>query len=396
MQRQESVAYFPVDFGDSDIILRGKSYPKGTFATEILNMDRATVTEMLTVGAPMFHILQELIGGKFSEETFEKSKSAILNLTELLFRQKLFSYFDIQAEKERIDRMLSEDSKKLLSLFHRAKLQLQVEHQLGKQSELTEEGRQLLFYGERQMHDYTEMIRFYAYVPHDISNFMNAILNLEREKISTLKKRDESNFAKAYDDFFSDEEVRIGLLASQITPMIAGYNTRPTMQTEYVSLPRPGKRQQHILARRIYFCRIMDFLVADFCEGLHAGHSPKQCEICQRYFLMTSGRHQKYCNGYAPGDKKRRSCRTVGSRIARENRERSKDHPAKVEYRKRCNTVDHHLREGKIDARFASKVKELAKEKMYRAISDNEYFLNFYQAEMQQKAIYKEAEELLK
>ena len=396
MQRQESVAYFPVDFGDSDIILRGKSYPKGTFATEILNMDRATVTEMLTVGAPMFHILQELIGGKFSEETFEESKSAILNLTEILFRQKLFSYFDIQAEKERIDRMLSEDSKKLLSLFHRAKLQLQVEHQLGKQSELTEEGRQLLFFGERQMHDYTEMIRFYAYVPHDISNFMNAILNLEREKIGVLKKRDESNFAKAYDDFFSDEEVRIGLLASQITPMISGYNTRPAMQTEYVSLPRPGKRQQHILARRIYFCRIMDFLVADFCEGLHVGHSPKQCEICQRYFLMTSGRHQKYCNGYAPGDKKHRSCRTVGSRIARENRERSKDHPAKVEYRKRCNTVDHHLREGKIDAPFASKVKELAKEKMYRAISDNEYFLNFYQAEMQQKAIYKEAEELLK
>lgn len=396
MQRQESVAYFSVDFGDSDIILRGKSYPKGTFATEILNMDRATVTEMLKVGTPMFHILQELIGGKFSEETFDESKSAILNLTELLFRQKLFSYFDIQEEKERIDRMLSEDSKKLLSLFYRAKVQLQVEHQLGKQSELTEEGRQLLFFGERQMHDYTEMIRFYAYVPHDISNFMNAILNLEREKISTLKKRDESNFAKAYDDFFSDEEVRMGLLASQITPMIAGYNTRPAMQTEYVSLPRPGKRQQHILARRIYFCRIMDFLVADFCEGLHVGHSPKQCEICQRYFLMTNGRHQKYCNGYAPGDKKHRSCRTVGSRIARENRERSKDHPAKVEYRKRCNTVDHHLREGKIDARFASKVKELAKEKMYRAISDNEYFLNFYQAEMQQKAIYKEAEELLK
>lgn len=396
MQRQESVAYFSVDFGDSDIILRGKSYPKGTFATEILNMDRGTVTEMLKVGAPMFHILQELIGGKFSEETFDESKSAILNLTDLLFRQKLFSYFDIQAEKERIDRMLSEDSKKLLSLFYRAKLQLQVEHRLGKQSELTEEGRQLLFFGERQIHDYTEMIRFYAYVPHDISNFMNAILNLEREKISTLKKRDESNFAKAYDDFFSDEEVRMGLLASQITPMIAGYNTRPAMQTEYVSLPRPGKRQQHILARRIYFCRIMDFLVADLCEGLHVGHSPKQCEICQRYFLMTNGRHQKYCNGYAPGDKKHRSCRTVGSRIARENRERSKDHPAKVEYRKRCNTVDHHLREGKIDARFASKVKELAKEKMYRAISDNEYFLNFYQAEMQQKAIYKEAEELLK
>ena len=396
MQRQESVAYFFVDFGDKDIILRGKTYPKGMFATEMLNTDRDTVTKLLSAGAPIFQIFQDLIGGKFSEESFDESKFAILNLTELLFRQKLFSVLDIPAEIERIDRMFSEDSKKLLVLFHRAKLQLQVEQQLGKQSELTEEGRELFFFGERLMHDYIEMMRFYTYAPHDIANFLNAILNLEREKIRTLKKRDESNFAKAYDDFFSNEEIRIRLLASQVTPMIAGYNTRPAMQTEYISLVRPGKRQQHILARRIYFCRIMDFLVADFCEGLHVGHSPKQCEICQRYFLMTSGRHQKYCNGYAPGDKKHRSCRTVGSRIARDNRERSKDHPAKVEYRKRCNTVDHHLREGKIDARFASKVKELAKEKMYRAISDNEYFLNLYQAEMQQKAIYKEAEELLK
>ena len=244
MQRQESVAYFSVDFGDKDIIFRGKTYPKGMFATEMLNTDRDTVTKLLSAGAPIFQIFQDLIGGKFSEESFDESKFAILNLTELLFRQKLFSVLDIPAEIERIDRMFSEDSKKLLVLFHRAKLQLQVEQQLGKQSELTEEGRELFFFGERLMHDYIEMMRFYTYAPHDIANFLNAILNLEREKISMLKKRDESNFAKAYDDFFSNEEIRIGLLASQVTPMIAGYNTRPAMQTEYVSLARPGKRQQ--------------------------------------------------------------------------------------------------------------------------------------------------------
>ena len=61
MQRQESVAYFSVDFGDKDIILRGKSYPKGTFATEMLNTDRDTVTKLLSAGVPIFQIFQDLI-----------------------------------------------------------------------------------------------------------------------------------------------------------------------------------------------------------------------------------------------------------------------------------------------------------------------------------------------
>ena len=89
MQRQESVAYFSVDFGDKDIILRGKSYPKGTFATEMLNTDRDAVTKLLSAGAPRFQIFQDLIGGKFSEESIDESKSAILNLTELLLRKFL-------------------------------------------------------------------------------------------------------------------------------------------------------------------------------------------------------------------------------------------------------------------------------------------------------------------
>ena len=393
---KESVAYFPVDFGDKDIIIRGKSYPKGTYATEILNLDKQFLTDLLMDAAPLFHVLQDLIAGFFTEQSFDAAKEAVFKMKDRIFSQKPFSLLDVEAEENRINGIFSDDSKKLLSVYDKRRLSYQLEKHTKDAAALTENEKDLFYFGDRLMHDYREMVRFYTYVPHDIANFANAILNLEKDKFSSLKKRDESSFAKAYDEFFSDEEIRLGLLALQITPMLAGYNTRPVMQTEYISMPRPGKRKQNMIARRVYFSRMMDFFVADFCEGLHVGHSPKQCEICHRYFLMTDGRHQKYCNGYAPGDKKHRSCRTVGSRIARENREKSKDHPAKAEYRKRCNTVDHQLREGKIDAKFASKVKELAKEKLYRAISDNEYFLNSYQTEMQQKVIYKEAEELLK
>ena len=111
---------------------------------------------------------------------------------------------------------------------------------------------------------------------------------------------------------------------------------------------------------------------------------------------MKDGRHQKYCDGIAPNDPKGRTCRTVGCRIAREKRENAKDHPAKKIYNTRCNTVDHHLRDGKIEKPFAVKVKELARDKLDRAIQDNEYFLTRYESEMIQSAIYAEAKELLK
>lgn len=58
MQRQESVACFFVDFEDNDIILRGKTYPKGTFTTEMLNTGRDTITKLLSAGAPIFQFFK--------------------------------------------------------------------------------------------------------------------------------------------------------------------------------------------------------------------------------------------------------------------------------------------------------------------------------------------------
>jgi len=110
---------------------------------------------------------------------------------------------------------------------------------------------------------------------------------------------------------------------------------------------------------------------------------------------MKDGRHQKYCDGLDPNDPKGRTCRTVGCRIARANRETAKDHPAVKLYRTRCNTVDHHLREGKIEKPFADRVKELAKNKLFRAKSDNSYFPKEYESEMKQDSIYAEARKLL-
>ena len=100
-------------------------------------------------------------------------------------------------------------------------------------------------------------------------------------------------------------------------------------------------------------------------------------------------------NGYAPNDSKHRTCQAVAARMGRKEREKAQDHPVKAVCDTRCNTIDHHLRSGKIDKEFAATAKRIAREKKNRALRDNEYFLGKYEADMTQDAIYTETEQRL-
>ena len=81
--------------------------------------------------------------------------------------------------------------------------------------------------------------------------------------------------------------------------------------------------------------------------------------------------------------------------MGREAREKSKDHPAKAIYQRRCNTIDHHLRDGKITRDFATTAKKIAREKLNRATKNNDYYTTSYEQDMTQEAIYAETEKQL-
>ena len=81
--------------------------------------------------------------------------------------------------------------------------------------------------------------------------------------------------------------------------------------------------------------------------------------------------------------------------MQRAERERADDHPVKIACEKRCNTIDHHLRSGKIDMEFAEKAKALARNKRDRALRDHHYYVSEYENEMTQEAIYAQTQLLL-
>jgi hypothetical protein len=229
----------------------------------------------------------------------------------------------------------------------------------------------------------------------DIANFSTAIMNLEAMKLRDLKTRNEASFAKACNEFFSDPEIRQALYALQPAHGMAGFSLSPDTRMEMIVVPNPNQEGAMMFARRLRFCRIMDFLVTDFFEGLHAGHSPRQCRNCGRFFHMTSGRHQIYCDGLAPNDPKKRSCRTFAARSNRLEREKATDHPALAMYRTRLNTINKHLQRGKIDPEFAEIAKGIAEKCKTKACSSVKYFNEHYASNISQAGIYRAAEKAL-
>lgn len=157
---------------------------------------------------------------------------------------------------------------------------------------------------------------------------------------------------------------------------------------QYVSSGEPPK-----LARRMSYVSLVGLLRSDLFEGLAAGHAPRRCAVCGRWFLTLDARHTKYCGGFAPGDKRGRTCRQVGAMRGRGQRELAADHPLKAIYNRRLNTILQSQRRGKLDEATADAMRKLAKDKLQRALSDANYARGSYENEMTQAALLAEAVE---
>ena len=164
--------------------------------------------------------------------------------------------------------------------------------------------------------------------------------------------------------------------------------TNATVQ--YVSAIRPGNSEAQ-LVKRMYFVSFVGMFRADLFEGLCVGHAPRKCAVCGKWFLTTDARHTKYCSGYAPNDKRGRTCRQVGNLRGREQRELAADHPIRKIYTKRFNTITQYLGRGTLDEQTAAVMKVLAKSKLEKALQDNDYAQGSYAAEMEQAALLAEA-----
>lgn len=146
------------------------------------------------------------------------------------------------------------------------------------------------------------------------------------------------------------------------------------------------------IARHMHYVTFIGMFRADFFEGLAVGHAPRKCKICGRWFLTTDAHRAVYCDGYAPNDPRGRTCRQVGARLGREERERADNHPVKKIYKKSLDGINKRLSRGTISDSISVTAKRIAKNNMEQAMIDPGYATEKYEKEMQLDTLIQSAQ----
>lgn len=280
--------------------------------------------------------------------TLSKLYADVQYFLQNIARVKPFCFLDLQAERERCKRIFGEENVAAIIAYLRERLLFNYEHDSGWENHALPQQSDIDRFRteENRLREFVRTVKFYD----ELGQGMDNAREIGRMFVAVLEaptKRTESNLMSMALDCI--ERYRPGGFTA--------FERVMRVQTEYIPVPKTKKRNVFEIGRRMTFERFGDFLLADFFEGLHAGHYPLRCGVCKRYFLQANAHRRKYCSGYAPNDPKGRSCETYAARSNRLAKEYAADYPIKLIYNRRRGTINKHLERGKISAEQADKSK---------------------------------------
>ena len=356
-----------LDFWQDPVIYEGKTFPVGTLACDALNVPADTIAKMNEQCEKINLLLGMLNAGQDASALFPMAREATLTILGILSKTPPFSYMNIPKHREQIEKVFTADNalKYVEFAIKAATNSLQFE-EVPKYADAV------------MLQRYTAVFGHLAY---SLGEYQKAMLDFAEKSDGNEADRTAEGFARMFGSYFPPE-----FSFSEGNAWMSTLNN----SVQYVSVIRPGEDVAK-LVKRMHYVSFVGMFRSDLFEGLCVGHAPKKCRICGKWFLTTNARHTKYCGGYAPGDKLHRTCRQIGNLKGREQRELADDHPLKQIYEKRLNTINRYVKRGTLDADLAEAMKKLAKDKMFRALSNVAYAKGDYEKEMGQAALLNES-----
>lgn len=375
----DKISFFRADYRDGRVHIGGKSYPAGTFAVHLLNQfyENDTAARIGVFTTDNWQLENMLKLGYLNMPDYVKTGERMVNIFTALPWLKPFDMLGTDNERNRIAELFSEENGNILSEYfsRRAKVsEMDVAqtmfHQLPKEYD-----KEFFAKAEALLKEVNTTLKFYDTLSDDIRN---AFHNLR-------------TFTTRVDDADRLDEEHLLPIALEVFGSIPFPVT-----TEYVPIKKTSKSTTATLARRLYFDSYYSFVVTDFFEGLHHGHYPRQCGICNKYFLMTSARRQQYCNGIAPHEVRGRktTCRKYAASINR--KELAAADPVVDIYNRRCSAIRTEKGRGTITETFAAMATELAKECKFRALQNSDYANKQYALDMSRERLYAETDRRMK
>ena len=374
----DKVKFFSADYRDGRVRIGSKTYPAGYYCVHLLNQYyKDDTAARLSVFTHRNEQLQaELKAGYLNSGDFTKAGEEMLHIFHALPWLKPFDMLDIEAERNRVVKLFTQENAEILTSY------IQRRAVIGNM----DEGQVLLhvippaynkeFFEEAQklLEEVMDTLFFYDTIGDDVRD---AFYQLQKfvARVDEAERLDEAHLLPIALDIF-------GKLPLPVT-------------TEYVPYKKNAKSKSEVVARRLYFDSYYSFIVTDFFEGLRYGHYPRQCEICENYFLMTSARHQRYCSGMSPYTfrGKQLTCKKYAATINR--KELAAADPVVDIYNRRCGAIRSEKSRGTITEAFAAKAKELALEHKLHAQEDPKYANIQYPLDMKRDALYEETEKQL-
>lgn len=361
-QTQELLA---LDFWQDTVMYQRKIMPTGTIGCEALNISDVTIQRLGELCMPLNILLGSLIQDQYQPMFLIQARSAVMQILELMKEESPFRYLDMTAFRKAVEEGFSDAAFENFYEMKKVLGQVPVTPEFLKKYELGS--------------IFEQQLKTMAHLPYSLTMFRSAMVAFA-ETMDKAKNRDPDGLAEMFAERFSNE------LTFDNAQWLAAINVTP----QYMGATHP-KLGKPILVKRMHYVSVVGMLRADLFEGLAVGHAPKKCANCGRWFLTRNARLTKYCGGYDLDSGKKWGCRQVGNRKGGVYRELAPDHPLKLIYKKRLNTINQGIRRGSLDQELGELMKTLAKNKLRRAIRDIQYAQNHYEKEMEQDALKTEA-----
>lgn len=375
----DKISFFSADYRDGRVHIGGKSYPAGTFATHLLNQfyENDTAARVGVFTTDNWQLENMLRLGYLNISDYVKAGERMVNIFTALPWLKPFDMLGTNDERNRIAELFSEENGETISDYfsRRAKIGEMDSTQAMFHHLPKEYDKEFFSKAEALLKEVNKTLCFYDKLSDDIRSAFH-------------KLKDFTNEVDEADRFDEEHLLPIALEVFGSVPF--------PVTTEYVPIKKTSKSITATLARRLYFDSYYSFVITDFFEGLHHGHYPRQCGICNKYFLMTSARRQQYCNGIAPYKVrgKKVTCRKYAASINR--KELAAADPVVDIYNRRCSAIRTEKGRGTITESFAKMATVLAKEYKFRALQNSDYANKQYALDMSREKLYAETDKRMR
>lgn len=336
-----------VEYIGDDCIIGNQRFPKGKLTCDLMNIADDKVkeicryTEEFIQLGDFFYFLPDYNG--IPIEIVEKSRLNALKIVEILETTEPFSYFKKQ------DFIANYDMLNTSAIAFEGTLPPIVSDSSTQINSIL----RVMALGRSIPELKQKLVEFCKMTDHD------------------LYDRSEKGFAKAYEKIFSDCD-----------PAKGEWMPFSTVYREAIAL-------NGNFGYRMEYFHFMELVGGDFFEGIKAGHAPKKCRMCGRYFLTTDAHHPHYCNEPNPDDARGRTCRKLAKLGG--STEKAKDNPRIVIKNKALANLRQLKSRGRVTEDEYQYIYDLIIEKSEKAAEKSEYCNGAYAREMKMKNLRMEA-----